>query len=216
MKCIVINQVTKNNLKNFSVKIPLQKLVVIVGPSGSGKSTLVDEVLYKSSLNNEWNIKNLPAKVEILEQKVVLPKDSKQSLGEFNLDKLKKKLALIKTSDLLIVDEPCAGFCKKERELITKMLRQKVNAGYSIIAVEHNKEIIKEADYVIELGPGAGRYGGKLMFEGTKTQFKKSKTITAQHVFALEEKKTALRDFRKNKSITISKISAGCFKNYSF
>jgi len=216
MKYIIVKNVTKNNLKNFSVKIPLKKLVAIVGPSGSGKSTLVCEVLYKSLIKNEWKIQNLPSKIEILEQKVILPVNSKLSLGEFNLDKLKKKLAVIGKKDLLIVDEPCAGFCKKEREQISKMLRQKVTAGYSIIAVEHNKEIIKDADYIIELGPGAGRYGGKLIFEGTNAQFKKSKTITANHVFAKAGKKLVQKDLRGYKKITISKINVGCFKNYSF
>lgn len=216
MKFIVIKNVTKNNLKNFSVKIPLGKLVVIVGPSGSGKSTLVQNVLYKSLTKNEWKIQNLPAKIEILEQKVILPQNSKLSLGEFNLAKLNKKLAEIQKKDLLIVDEPCAGFCKKERESISKMLREKVNSGYSIIAVEHNKEIIKNADYVIELGPGAGRYGGNLIFEGTNTEFKKSQTVTAKYVFETKSRAFLQKTYKKSKAITISKINAGRFKNYAF
>jgi len=87
MKYIIVKNATKNNLKGFSVKIPLQKLVAIVGPSGSGKSTLVHEVLYNNSIKSEWDIKNLPNVVDILEQKVTPPIDSKLSLGEFNFDK---------------------------------------------------------------------------------------------------------------------------------
>ena len=93
------------------------------------------------------------------------------------------KLAILKKDELLIVDEPCAGFCKTERDVILKMLKDKTEKGYSIIAVEHTKEIIANADYVIELGPGAGRYGGKLIFEGPILKFKRSNTITARHVF---------------------------------
>src|SRR3989344_1444812 len=210
-----MKNINKNNLKDFSVKIPLQKLVVIVGPSGSGKSTLVHEVLYKNAIKNEWNIKNLPQKIEILEQKVILPKDTKLSLGEFNLHKLKTKLSAIEKNDLLVVDEPCAGFCKKEREIILKMLRKKVDEGYSIIAVEHNREIIEGADYIIELGPGSGRYGGQLIFEGDNKKFRKSKTITAKHIFAKHEK-SKRKDFGKNKTIAISKININNFKNYTF
>ncbi len=216
MKYITLKEITKNNLKGFSVKIPLQKLVVIVGPSGSGKSTLVQEVLYNNSIKNEWNIKNLPKVVDILEQKVILPRDSKLSLGEFNFDKLKKKLSAIKKDDLLIVDEPCAGFCEKERRAILKMLKDKVKQGYSIIAVEHNKEVIADADYVIELGPGAGRYGGKLIFEGSLSKFKKSGTITAKHVFNVNKDLLKQETLKKGKEVTISKISAGNFDNYSF
>lgn len=216
MKYMLVNNVTKNNLKDFSVTIPLQKLVAIVGPSGSGKSTLVHEVLYNNTLKHEWDIKNLPTKITILEQKVLLPQDTKVSLGEFNLDKLKKKLLTIGKDDLLIVDEPCAGFCEKERKMILKMLQEKVAEGYSIIAVEHNKEIIANADYVIELGPGAGRYGGKLIFEGSLNAFKKSNTVTAKHVFARTEKTSRKVQVEKNKTVTISKISTHSFKNYSF
>ena len=218
MKYIIVRNVTKNNLKDFSVKIPLQKLVAIVGPSGSGKSTLVQDVLYNNAARTkpEWEIKNLPATVDILEQKVLLPRDTKLSLGEYNFAKLKKKLSAIRKDDLLIVDEPCAGFCEKERRLILKMLKDKVAKGHSIIAVEHNKEIIANADYVIELGPGAGRYGGKLVFEGNLAEFKKSNTITAKHVFAKDEKPSQQKTMEKSKSVTISKISAGNFDNYSF
>jgi excinuclease ABC subunit A len=216
MKKIIITKVTKNNLHNFSVKIPLGQLVAIVGPSGSGKSTLVHEVLYNNSIKKQWKIENLPARIEILEQKVVLPPNAHQSLGEFNLAKLKKKLAAIEREDLLIVDEPCAGFCRRERLLILKMLQAKVKQGYSIIAVEHNPEIIAGADYIIELGPGSGRYGGKLIFEGTIKEFQKAKTITAEFVFHQQQKSTGPMSAVKKKSLTISKINANNFKNFSF
>ncbi|HBK34755.1 MAG: Excinuclease ABC subunit A [Candidatus Uhrbacteria bacterium GW2011_GWE2_40_58] len=216
MKYITVTNISKNNLKGFSVKIPLQKLVVIVGPSGSGKSTLVHEVLYNNSIKNEWDIKNLPKVIEILKQKVIPPRDSKLSLGEFNFDQLKMKLAAIHKGDLLIVDEPCAGFCEKERKVILKMLKDKVKQGYSIIAVEHNKEIIANADYIIELGPGAGRYGGKLIFEGNLTEFKKSGTITANYVFNASKDIFKQGIIEKGKEVTISKISAGNFNNDSF
>ncbi|HCC22951.1 TPA: hypothetical protein DF272_02120 [Candidatus Falkowbacteria bacterium] len=212
---ISVKNVTKNNLKNFSVIIPLKKLVAIVGPSGSGKSTLVQDVLFQQTKNPVWEIKNLPAIVDILEQKVILPADVKQSLGEFNLAKLKAKLKKLKPTDLLIVDEPCAGFCQKERKMILKLLKDKVKLGYSIVAVEHNKEIIAGADYVIELGPGAGRYGGKLMFEGSQARFKKSKTVTAKHVY---QNKNGSPDekIKPEKSLTISNISEHGLKKAVF
>ncbi len=216
MKHILVKNITKNNLKNFSVKIPLESLVAIVGPSGSGKTTLVDEVLYENSQKKTWDIKNLPKKIDILKQKVDLPKTAKKSLGEYNFEILKKKLASVSKDDLLVLDEPCAGFCMEERNTILKMLKEKVKKGYSIIAVEHNKEIIKNADYVIELGPGAGKYGGKLIFEGNIDEFKKSGTITAKHVFKNSKPDTQNISAPNKKSVTISKISERNFKDFSF
>lgn len=216
MKCIQIKNVTKNNLRNFSVTIPLQKLVVIVGPSGSGKSTLVDEVLYKGPQNEDWNIKNLPKNILILEQKVILPQNTKQSLGEYNFETLKKKLAALHKDDLLIVDEPCAGFCEKERKVILKLLQTKVRKGFSIVVVEHNREVIARADYVIELGPGSGRYGGKVIFEGNIQKFKKSGTITAQQIFTQTKNEPRQGTYEKGKSVTISKINTRTLKDFSF
>lgn len=213
---IIIKNVTKNNLKDFSVHIPLQKLVAIVGPSGSGKSTIVQEVLYNNSKNHVWDIKNLPKKIHILEQKVTLPASSKQSLGQYNFEKLTKILSEIEKSDLLIVDEPCAGYCEKERLTIFKLLKDKVKKGFSIIAVEHNKEIIANADYIIELGPGAGRYGGKLIFEGPLSKFKKSGTITAKHVFEKAKAPKQEASSIKSKFLTLSNINSGNFNKYSF
>ncbi len=130
------------------------------------------------------------------------------------MQKLESKLFSLEKDSLLIVDEPCAGFCKTERLNILKLLKDKVLKGYSIICVEHTKEIIANSDYIIELGPGAGKYGGKLIFQGSLSEFKKANTITSKHVFS--KIKITKQKNKKSQIITLSRINKNNFKNFSF
>ncbi|MBL7051489.1 MAG: ATP-binding cassette domain-containing protein, partial [Nanoarchaeota archaeon] len=91
---------------------------------------------------------------------------------------------------------------------------KQVIEGKSVIAVEHSKEIIKGADYIIELGPHAGKYGGELIFKGNQDQFKKAKTLTSKAIFS--NKTIKKRKNIKKKSITIKKINKNNFKDFSF
>lgn len=193
---IRIKNATTNNLKNINVDIPLNKLVVIVGKSGSGKSSLVYDVLYKASQGHavEAQISKIP-KTFAIAQKV--KPAGKLSLGETNLKRLEEILSEIKKGELLIVDEPCAGMAKKDRENILNILRSTVKKGISVIVVEHNKDIIANADYVIEFGPGAGAKGGGVIFQGSIHKFKKAKTLTAIYAFS---NKAELVDYKRKPS----------------
>jgi len=214
MEYITLNNITENNLKDVSVKIPLNKLVVVVGLSGSGKSSLIYEVLYNSANEkNKYNIKNLP-KTFAISQKVDIPKNSKLSLGEFNMSRLKEQIKKLEKGQLLIVDEPCAGFNKQQREEILAMLRKSVSEGKSIIAIEHVKELIAGADYIIEMGPGAGKYGGKIIFQGNLNEFKKAKTLTSSYVFNSIKESTKNERFQKRKSLRLSNINRNNLKDF--
>ena len=75
--------------------------------------------------------------------------------------------------------------------------------GNTIIVVEHNEEFIKASDRVVEIGPGAGDFGGNLMFNGTYDDFLKSNTLTAQYILG---KKKVFIDFEHKPSNTTIKI----------
>lgn len=224
MKSITIKDADIHNLKNVSVKIPLHELVVVVGPSGSGKTSLIYDVLYKSSQGDkvECSISKLP-NVFAIGQKIVVPKDTKISLGEYNLRRLDEKIKSLKKNDLLIVDEPCAGLSTEESVDVLNKLKKLVKEKKSVIAIEHSKEIIKGADYIIEFGPKAGKYGGEVIFQGNLNQFKKSKSITADYVFS---NKAKIVHYKRNpskkakamqkKSVTLQKINKNNLKNYTF
>jgi excinuclease ABC subunit A len=65
---------------------------------------------------------------------------------------------------------------------LIKSLRELRNLGNSVIVVEHDKEMIDSADYVIDIGPGAGKHGGEIVYQGTPEEIMKSQTLTAQYL----------------------------------
>lgn len=77
---------------------------------------------------------------------------------------------------LYVVDEPSIGLHDRDCNLITDIFRKLINLGNTIIMVDHNKKIIKQADHIIEMGPGGGTNGGKVIAEGTLSEIIESKT----------------------------------------
>ncbi|MFH1611368.1 MAG: ATP-binding cassette domain-containing protein [Patescibacteria group bacterium] len=221
MNKIQVRDAQANNLQHVSVDIPLQKLVVIVGKSGSGKSSFVYDVLFKASQGQAVRAKvsKLP-KTLVLAQSVELL--AYKSFGETKLARLTKALKEIKKSELLIVDEPCAGMAREDRQLVLNLLKKTVKKGVSVIVVEHSKDIIIGADYVIEFGPESGSGGGEVIFQGPRDKFKKAKTPTSLYAFSnkasvvqydRDANKKAL--CMKNKRLTIKGITKNNLKDVS-
>jgi len=88
---------------------------------------------------------------------------------------------------LYILDEPSIGLHQKDNLKLINSLKQLRDTGNSIIVVEHDKEMIMSADYVLDLGPKAGRHGGKVVADGSPEQIMKSCSLTAEY---LNHKKT--------------------------
>ncbi|OXB23991.1 excinuclease ABC subunit A [Flavobacterium tructae] len=83
---------------------------------------------------------------------------------------------------LYILDEPSIGLHQRDNEKLIKSLEQLRDIGNSVIVVEHDKDMIETADYVIDIGPKAGKYGGEIISIGTPKETLKSNTITAQYL----------------------------------
>jgi len=79
--------------------------------------------------------------------------------------------------------------------------------GNTIIVVEHNEEFIKASDRVVEIGPGAGDFGGKVMFNGPYDEFLKSNTLTAQYILGKKKVTAAFEHTPSNSYIKIKKAS---------
>ena len=83
---------------------------------------------------------------------------------------------------LYILDEPSIGLHQRDNEKLIHSLEQLRDIGNSVIVVEHDKDMIETADYVIDIGPKAGKYGGEIISIGTPAETLKSETITAQYL----------------------------------
>ena len=89
---------------------------------------------------------------------------------------------------LYILDEPSIGLHPRDNNRLLKTLKSLRDIGNSILVVEHDKETIEAADYVIDLGPGAGKHGGEITFAGTPKQLLKSnKSLTGKYLSGKKE-----------------------------
>ncbi|HIO95419.1 MAG TPA: excinuclease ABC subunit A, partial [Campylobacterales bacterium] len=87
------------------------------------------------------------------------------------------------TGVMYVLDEPSIGLHERDTMKLIRTLRSLQEKGNSVIVVEHDKETIMSADYVIDIGPGAGKHGGEVVFAGTGKKMMKAKTLTAQYLF---------------------------------
>ena len=83
---------------------------------------------------------------------------------------------------LYILDEPSIGLHQRDNDRLIRSLKQLRDNGNTIIVVEHDKDIMTEADYVVDIGPGAGKRGGEVMFQGSPAEMLASDTLTASYL----------------------------------
>jgi excinuclease ABC subunit A len=102
--------------------------------------------------------------------------------GEAQRVKLATELSKVSTGKTLyILDEPTTGLHFEDVNILLKVLNKLVDKGNTVIVVEHNLDVIKTADWIIDLGPGGGEFGGRIIAEGTPEQIvKNKKSITGE------------------------------------
>ncbi len=83
---------------------------------------------------------------------------------------------------LYILDEPSIGLHQRDNHRLISALKQLRDACNSVIVVEHDKDIMLEADYIVDIGPKAGRRGGEVVFQGTPSQLLETNTLTASYL----------------------------------
>ena len=103
--------------------------------------------------------------------------------GEAQRIKLVSELSRDQTGNFLyILDEPTTGLHKKDVALLIKTLKKLVELGNSVILIEHDLDVIKASDWIIEMGPFAGDQGGKVVFQGTFDKLSKAKTAWGEYM----------------------------------
>ena len=90
--------------------------------------------------------------------------------GESQRIRLATQIGSNLTGVLYVLDEPTIGLHQRDNERLIKTLTKLRNLGNTVIVVEHDEEIIRNSDWLIDLGPGAGVHGGNVVFEGTVEQ----------------------------------------------
>ena len=83
---------------------------------------------------------------------------------------------------LYILDEPSIGLHQRDNERLIRSLKELRDLGNTVIVVEHDKDMMLHADYIVDIGPKAGKKGGEVVFQGTPKEMLRTNTITAQYL----------------------------------
>ena len=115
---------------------------------------------------------------------------------------------------LYILDEPSIGLHQRDNERLINSLKELRDLGNTVIVVEHDRDMMLAADYIVDIGPKAGRKGGEVVFQGTPAEMLKTQTITAQYLNGeMAIKLPAERRKGNGKSIIIHGAKGNNLKN---
>ncbi|MGW8272787.1 MAG: excinuclease ABC subunit UvrA, partial [Thermodesulfovibrionales bacterium] len=102
--------------------------------------------------------------------------------GEYQRINLSNQLASHLTGTLYVLDEPTIGLHPRDTETISTIMRKLAALGNTVLVVEHDRDVIGRADWIVELGPGGGKDGGYVLFSGSRDSFKTRDTLTARYL----------------------------------
>jgi excinuclease ABC subunit A len=115
---------------------------------------------------------------------ITLGRDARTiSGGEAQRIRIASQIGSGLTGVMYVLDEPSIGLHERDTQKLIKTLRSLQEKGNSVIVVEHDKETIENADFIVDIGNGAGKFGGEVVFSGTLAELKKAKTLTADYMF---------------------------------
>lgn len=107
--------------------------------------------------------------------------------GESQRIRLATQLGSELVNVLYILDEPSIGLHQRDNRRLIDSLKRLRDAGNSVIVVEHDKDMMLDADYIVDIGPGAGRKGGNVVFSGTPEEMLRTSTLTADYLTGRRE-----------------------------
>jgi excinuclease ABC subunit A len=123
--------------------------------------------------------------------------------GESQRVNLATSLGSSLVGSLYILDEPSIGLHPRDTNLLVSVLKELRDLGNTVIVVEHEEEIIKAADQIIDMGPGAGTNGGEIVYQGSVDFSEKNKSLTAAYMTGAMRIEEPLRRRRWNSCISI-------------
>lgn len=142
---------------------------------------------------------------------------SSLSGGESQRIRLATQIGSQLVNVLYILDEPSIGLHQRDNDRLINSLKQLRDTGNTIVVVEHDKDIMTQADYVVDIGPGAGKRGGEVMFQGTPQKMLESSTLTSSYLNGEKRIETpSTRRTGNGKYITIKGAKGHNLKNVDF
>jgi excinuclease ABC subunit A len=108
------------------------------------------------------------------------------------------------TGTLYVLDEPTVGLHPRDTHRLLGVLERLAAGGNAVVAVEHDTDVIRAADHVIDLGPGAGARGGRLVFEGTPAELEKADTVTGRSLRRETEEREEILASERNRPYRLS------------
>ena len=136
--------------------------------------------------------------------------------GEAQRIRLASQIGSGLTGVMYVLDEPSIGLHQRDNERLLITLKRLRDLGNSVIVVEHDEDAINLADYVVDMGPGAGEHGGQIVAQGTPADIKKSsQSLTGQYLSGKKQIAVPKRRFKfdPNKRLTIKGASGNNLKN---
>lgn len=220
-KTVICTQCQGKRLSNeaLSVKIEDKSIHDLVTLS------LSDLSITLSSIENTIPNKNIAQEIlKPIQDRISLLKDlgldylsctrtaNTLSSSELQRMRLAKQIASGLRNITFIFDEPSAGVHAAVNNQIIQKLKHLVANGNTVITVEHDEETMRNADWIVEIGPNAGVFGGEIMFSGTKEAFLKSKHPSATLDYLNKTKRLAL-SYPSIEKAEIFSISKACINN---
>ncbi|MEA1917635.1 MAG: excinuclease ABC subunit UvrA [Campylobacterota bacterium] len=146
---------------------------------------------------------------------ITLNRDARSiSGGEAQRIRIASQIGSGLTGVMYVLDEPSIGLHERDTLKLIRTLRSLQKKGNTVIVVEHDKETIEQADYIVDIGPGAGKFGGEVVFDGTLKEMKKAKTLTSDYLYGRKKIEYFYRREQKN-FITVESVNINNIENLS-
>src|SRR3989344_5902561 len=133
--------------------------------------------------------------------------------GEAQRVRLATQIGSSLTGVIYVLDEPSIGLHPRDHARLIKTLKDIRDLGNTVLVVEHDAESMREADWIIDLGPGAGKHGGKVIFEGEYRELLKAKTLTGDYLSGKKKIECGKSKTESKKFITIKGAKEHNLKN---
>ena len=147
---------------------------------------------------------------------ITLSRDARTiSGGEAQRIRIASQIGSGLTGVMYVLDEPSIGLHERDTMKLIRTLHNLRDKGNTVIVVEHDKETIKSADYIVDIGPYAGRYGGEVVFSGEYKDLLKSNTLTAQYLNGSKQISYPHAQRAKDRWLKVSNVNINNIKNLS-